>query len=257
MTSIHPTAIVEPGARLDEDVRVEAFAYVGPKVILGSGTVVHHHATVEGRTLMGRDNEIFPYALIGGKTHDLKFSGGEPGLRIGDGNVFREYTTAHLATSDGDETVIGNGNVILAYSHVAHDCVIGDRLIMSSHAALGGHVILGNGVNIGWGAGIHQFCRIGDLAMVGATAKQVQDVPPFMIADGSPSVVRTYNKVAMERAGFDPDSISLAHQAFKIIYREGLNRSQAVERLKLLPSADHRVIRALLDFIARSERGLS
>ena len=179
MPKIHPTAVVEEGAKLADTVEVGAYAYIGSHVRLGPGCIVHHHATVEGFTEMGRQNEVYPYALIGGKTHDLKFEGGNPGLRVGDANVFREYSTIHLATNDGDFTTLGNRNTILAYSHVAHDCQIGNGIVMSSHAALGGHVICGNYINIGWGAGVHQFCRIGTLAMVGATSKLVQDLPPI------------------------------------------------------------------------------
>lgn len=138
MTKIHPTAIIEKGAELADDVEVGAYAYVGAEVKIGSGTIIAHHATVDGNTVIGCNNQIFPYAFIGGKTHDLKFKGGNPGLLIGDRNVFREYTTAHLATADGNNTIIGNDNNILAYSHIAHDCVVGNKIVMSSHAALGG-----------------------------------------------------------------------------------------------------------------------
>jgi len=151
--SIHPTAIIEQGAQLDEGVTVGAYAYIGAEVSIGSGTVVQHHATVEGSTVLGRDNEIFPYAYIGAKTHDLKYNGGKPGLKIGDRNVFREYTSVHLATKDAEDTLVGSDNVILAYSHIAHDCIIGDRLVMSSHSALGGHVVVGDHVVVGWGVG--------------------------------------------------------------------------------------------------------
>ena len=133
---IHPTAIIEPTVSLGADVVVGAYAYVGGAARIGDGTVIHHHATVEGNTVLGRQCEVFPYAAIGTKTHDLKFRGGEPGLRAGDRNVFREYVTVHSATKDGDFTVLGDDNVILAYSHVAHDCVIGNHLVMSSQSAL-------------------------------------------------------------------------------------------------------------------------
>ena len=140
MPKIHPTAIIEKGAVLDDDVEVGAYAYIGGSVKIGKGTIIAHHATVDGNTVVGEYNQIFPYAYIGGKTHDLKYRGGNPGLIIGDRNVFREYTTAHLATKDGEYTVIGNDNNILAYSHIAHDCIVGNKIVMSSHAALGGHV---------------------------------------------------------------------------------------------------------------------
>ena len=165
---IHPQAIVESSSQLGEDVEIGPFCYIGGRAVLGDNTRVLHHATVEGRVTLGSNNTIFPYALIGGLTHDLKYEGGEPGLQIGDNNVFREYVTAHVATQSEDLTCIGSNNVFLAYSHVAHDCQIGDHLVMSSHSALGGHVEVENHVNIGWGAGVHQFCRLGRHCMVSA-----------------------------------------------------------------------------------------
>jgi len=256
-TVIHPTAILEPGAVLDENVAVGAYAYVGPEVRLGAGTVLHHHACVEGCTELGRENEVFPFALIGSKTHDLKFRGGRPGLRTGARNVFREYVTVHTATNGGEFTVLGDDNVLLAYSHIAHDCVVGSHLVMSSHAALAGHVVVEDHVNVGWNAGVHQFCRLGAHSMAGACAKVVQDVPPFMIADGNPAGVRTINKVGLERSGFSADEVALARTIYKILYREGLNRTQAVERLQAHAQAAHPLVVSVLDFIGKSQRGLA
>ena len=167
-TQIHPTAIIESGAELGEGVEVGAYAIIGSNVRIGDSTVVRHHATIEGFTELGNENIIYPYSFIGAKTHDLKFEGGKPGLKIGSRNTFREYVTVHAATNDGEHTVVGNENVILAYSHIAHDCQIGNHLVMSSHSAFGGHVVAGNHVNVGWGVGVHQFCRLGDHAMLSA-----------------------------------------------------------------------------------------
>ena len=257
MSEIHPTAIVESGADLGQNVKIGAYAYIGSKVKLGDGCIVHHHASIEGLSKLGENNEIYPYAFVGGKTHDLKYEGGDPGLVIGDNNVFREYTTVHLATADGDVTKMGNNNLILAYSHVAHDCVINDHLVMSSHAALGGHVIVSDWVNIGWGVGVHQFCRLGDYAMAGACAKIVQDVPPYMIADGNPAEVRTINKVGLERRGFTLEDIELVRLVFKTLYREGLNRSQAMQKLIKHEHVTSPVLQRLFSFIDNSERGLA
>jgi len=256
--TVHPTAIVEPGAELGEGVEVGAYAFVGARVKLGAGTVIKHHATVEGRTELGENNEVWPYALIGGKTHDLKYDGGEPGLKVGCRNVFREYVTVHSATKDGEFTRLGSDNVILAYSHIAHDCQVGDHLVMSSHAAFGGHVIVGDRVNIGWNAGVHQFCRVGELSMVGACAKVVQDVPPLMIADGNPADIRTINRVGLERAGFSADEVGMARSLFKTLYREHLNRAQALEKIKARPDAQTcRVVGIILNFAKGSVRGWS
>jgi UDP-N-acetylglucosamine acyltransferase len=256
-TEIHPTAIIEQGAELDEGVAVGAYAYIGPRVRLSKGTQVMHHATVDGATVMGENNEVHPYAYVGGKTHDLKYRGGVQGLTIGKGNVFREFTTIHCATAEGMMTSIGDNNLILAYSHVAHECVVGNHLVMSSHAALGGHVRIGDHVNVGWGVGVHQFCRIGDHAMVGAASKVVQDVAPFMIAEGNPAAVRTINKVGLERSGFTPGEISLVRRIFKIFYKEGNNRGQAIQRLLADEAADSPRVKTYIAFVEASERGLS
>jgi UDP-N-acetylglucosamine acyltransferase len=256
-TQIHPTAIIEKGAELDDGVIVGAYAYIGPRVKIAKGTEVMHHATVDGATTMGEDNEVHPYAYVGGKTHDLKYKGGIPGLKIGSKNVFREFTTIHCATTEGTDTILGNNNLILSYSHVAHECIVGNHLVMSSHAALGGHVKVGDHVNVGWGSGLHQFCRVGDFSMVGAASKIVQDVPPYMIADGNPAIVRTTNKIGLERAGFSADDIALIRRVFKAFYKEGLNRRQAAEKLRSDVSMDHRIVQTFLVFVGDSERGLS
>jgi len=255
-SQIHPTAIVEAGAQIGDGVTVGAFAYVGGAAVIGDGTVIHHHATVEGNTVLGRQCEAFPYAAIGTKTHDLKFKGGNPGLRAGDRNVFREYVTVHAATKDGQFTVLGNDNVILAYSHIAHDCTVGNHLVMSSQSALAGHIVVEDHVNIGWGTGVHQFCRIGAYAMLGAMAKVVQDVPPYLIADGIPAVVRAINKVGLERNGFTPEQIERVKQIHRILFRQGLNRGQAIEALNRHPDAASEEFRRVLAFAAASERGL-
>ena len=256
VAQIHPTAIVEPEVRLGADVVVGAFAYLGGTSVIGDGTVVHHHATVEGNTVLGRQCEVFPYAAVGTKTHDLKFRGGSPGLRVGDRNVFREYVTVHAATKDGEFTVLGNDNVILAYSHIAHDCIIGNHLVMSSQAALAGHVVIEDHVNIGWGAGVHQFCHVGAHAMLGALSKVVQDVPPFLIADGNPAVIRSINKVGLERSGFTPEQVERIKQIHRALFREGLNRGQALEKLQKHPQAASEEFQCVLSFAAASERGL-
>jgi UDP-N-acetylglucosamine acyltransferase len=253
---IHPTAIIEPEVQLGADVVVGAYAYIGGTAVIGDGTVVHHHATVEGHTVLGRRCEVFPYAAVGTKTHDLKFQGGIPGLRVGDRNVFREYVTVHAATKDGQFTVLGNDNVILAYSHVAHDCIVGDHLVMSSQSALAGHVIVEDHVNIGWGTGLHQFCRVGAYAMLGGMAKVVQDVPPFMIVDGNPAVVRSINKVGLERGGFSAEQVERVKHIHRIFFREGLNRAQAIEKLQAHPDAASAEFQHMLKFAAASERGM-
>ncbi len=258
MSKIHPTAIIESGAVLGDDVEVGAYAYIGGSVKIGKGTIIAHHATVDGNTVIGEYNQIFPYAYIGGKTHDLKYRGGNPGLIIGDRNVFREYTTAHLATRDGEYTVIGNDNNILAYSHIAHDCIVGNKIVMSSHAALGGHVVLEDYVVIGWGSGAHQFCRIGEYAMLSASSKLVKDLPPFLMADGSPAEVCAINKINMQRNGFSSEEIDIAYSAFKLIYKRRLSRTNAVEELSRKDYSQSRVAQSIIRFMhGESERGIA
>ncbi|MEC8355511.1 MAG: acyl-ACP--UDP-N-acetylglucosamine O-acyltransferase, partial [Verrucomicrobiota bacterium] len=256
--NIHSSAIVDPTAELGENVVVEAFAMVGKKVRIGDDSRIFHHATVEGRVTLGISNMVYPYALIGGLTHDLKYKGGEPGLEIGDNNIFREYVTAHVATEENDLTCIGSNNVFLAYSHIAHDCQVGNHLVMSSHSALGGHVVVEDFVNVGWNAGVHQFCRLGKHCMVSACSKLVQDVPPYMLADGFPAEVRSINKIGMERNGFSSEDIEVARGVFKTIYKSDFNRSQAMLSLSDdSPWADETVTQEIVGFIRKSERGVA
>ena len=259
MAKIHPTAIVESSAVLADDVEVGAYAYIGGSVNIGAGTKIGHHATVDGNTVMGENNEVFPYAFIGGKTHDLKYVGGNPGLKIGNNNVFREYTTVHTATAEGNTTIVGNYNNILAYSHVAHDCVLGDRIVMSAFSGLAGHVVVGDHVVIAGMTGAHQFSRIGQYAMISSLTKPVKDLPPFFISDGNPAEVRAINKINMQRNGFTVEEIDIAFSAFKLIYKHRLSRTHAIEALAERENAkDSRVLAAILDFAhGASERGLA
>ena len=253
---IHPTAIVESGADLGDDVVIGAYAYVGGKAVIGADTVLHHHANVEGRTTIGRQCEIFPFACVGTKTHDLKYTGGEPGLIVGDRNVFREYVSVHGATNETDYTQMGDDNVMLAYSHIAHDCVVSHHLVMSAQSALAGHVIVEDHVNIGWGTGVHQFCRIGAHAMLGGMSKIVQDVPPFIIADGNPAIARSINKVGLERFGFTLQRLEAVKQAFRVLYRAGHTRAEAFERMHAHPLGQNTDFLHFLNFVERSERGV-
>jgi UDP-N-acetylglucosamine acyltransferase len=253
---IHPTAIIEPGAQLGEDVIIGAYAFVGGKAVIGDGTVLHHHANVEGRTTIGRQCEIFPFSCVGTKTHDLKYKGGEPGLVVGDRNIFREYVSVHGATNEADYTRMGDDNVMLAYSHIAHDCIVGHHLVMSAQSALAGHVVVEDHVNIGWGSGVHQFCRVGSHSMLGAMSKVVQDVPPYIIADGNAAIARSINKVGLERHGFSVEQLESIKQAFRLFYRSGYNRTQAFEHMRTHKLAETPEFQHFLNFVTRSERGV-
>lgn len=256
---IHPTAIVEPGAQLGKDVTIGAYAYIGSHVVLGDHCVVQHHATIDGHTSLGNHNTIFPYAFLGAKTHDLKYTGGTCYLLIGNGNTFREYVSVHTATADGDATIIGDGNYILAFTHIGHDCHLGNDIIMSAQIATGGHVHIGNGANIGGNSSIHQFCHIGAYAMLGGHSFLKKDVPPFMIASGVPAVAKSYNRIGILRKGFSEDERVVVKQIYKLMYESDLNRSQAIERIRQLPNLDQcsRVRDIFFDFLKQpSNRGL-
>lgn len=254
---IHSTAVVEDGAELGADVEIGAFAFVGAGVRLGARTRLHHHASVEGNTHLGEACEIFPYANIGAKTQDLKYKGGNPGVRIGARNVFREYVTVHAATNDGDFTTVGDDNTFLAYGHIAHDCVLGSHIVTSNSVMLAGHVTIDDHVVIGGGGGVHQFCRVGAHAMLSAMAKLVQDLPPYFIADGTPALVRAYNKVGLERRGYSAEQLDRVRGIYRVLYREGLNRSQALEKLRTHPAAGSDEFQRVLAFAEKSERGIA
>lgn len=254
---IHPTAIVEAGVQLGADVDIGAYCFVGAGVMLGAGTRLHHHASVEGNTVLGERCEVFPYACLGAKTQDLKYKGGNPGVRIGSRNVFREYVTIHAATNDGDLTTVGDDNTLLAYCHVAHDCRLGSHIIASNGVGLAGHVIVEDHVVLGAHSGVHQFCRIGAFAMVSAYAKVVQDIAPYFIADGQPAEIRAINKVGLERKSFATEQLDRVKQIHRILYREGLNRTQAMEKLATHEQATSDEFQRMLEFAKRSERGMA
>lgn len=254
---IHPLAHVSPEAELGDGVTIGPWAFIGPQVRLGAGTTVGHHATVDGNTHLGTDNRVHPYAYIGGLTQDLKYQGGETRLRIGDDNNFREFCTVHAATPDGGETRIGSHNHFLAYTHIAHDCIVGNHIVMSNNGTLAGHVEVGDHVVIGGLTAVHQFCKIGTYAMLGGCSKVVQDVPPYMIAEGNPARVRTINKVGLERAGFPTEDLKAIRYLHRVVYRDGLNHSQAIERLRTSEHGENAILQQFLAFLSRSERGLA
>lgn len=253
---VHSSAIIHPGAEIAPDCQIGPYCVIGEHVVLGPGCQLHSHVVIDGRTTLGRGNEIFPFASIGLKTQDLKWKGGVTRTEIGDFNTFREYVTIHSATGDGEATVVGSHNHILAYCHLAHNTHLGDHIIMSNVATLGGHVLVEDRAVIGGLAAVHQFCRIGKMAIVGGCSKVVQDVPPFMLADGNPARTRTINKVGLDRNGIAEESQAALKQAFRLLFREGLTISNALARLeaelKPLPEIQH-----LIAFTRASERGLS
>jgi UDP-N-acetylglucosamine acyltransferase len=255
MTSIHPTAIVHPNAQVGPDCTVGPYCVIGANVILGPSNFLHSHVVVDGHTKIGRSNEFFPFACIGLKTQDLKWKGGNPCSEIGDFNTFREHVTLHCATCNGETTTVGSNNHILAYSHIAHNVVLGDYVIMSNVATLAGHVTVEDYAVIGGLAAIHQFCRIGKMSIIGGCSKVVQDVPPFMLADGNPAHTRTINKVGMDRNRVSEEAQTALKQAYKILFRERLTIPNALAKIEAdLPDLPE--IRHLVQFTRNSERGI-
>jgi len=254
-TEIHPTAIVDPGARLGAGVRVGPYCIIGANVELGDASRLQHHVTLEGPSVIGAGNVFYAYASIGQQTQDLKYQGEPTRLQIGDGNTFREFVTVHRGTAPESCTRVGNRGNFLAYSHVAHDCVVGDGVIFSNNGTLAGHVEVGDYAVIGGLTAVHQYCRIGRHAITGGCSKIVQDVPPFLIADGNPARVRGVNQVGLERHGFPPESAKRLREAYRLLYRSKLNAKQALEEIRKAlwgsPEIEH-----LVTFIETSTRGI-
>jgi len=253
---IHRTAIVHPRAQLGAGCEIGPYCVIGENVALGDSCKLYSHVIIDGHTKLGRENEIFPFASLGLKTQDLKWKGGVTRTEIGDGNTFREYVTIHSATGAGEVTRVGSHNTILAYCHIAHNCTLGDHIIMSNVATLAGHVTVEDHAVIGGLAAVHQFSRVGKMSMIGGCSKIVQDVPPFMIVDGNPGETRTINKVGMERHGVSEEAQNALRHAYKILFREGLTIPNALvkieQELPKLPEVLH-----LLNFVRTSERGIS
>lgn len=251
---IHPTALIHPGAQLGAHCEIGPYCVVGEHVVLGEGNRLHSHVVIDGHTVLGSGNEIFPFTTVGVRTQDLKWKGGITWTRIGDRNTIREHVEIHSATSDGEATVIGSHNNILAGSHIAHNCVLQNHTILSS-AGLAGHVLVEDYAIVGGKANVHQFCRVGTMSIIGGVSKVVQDVPPYMLADGNPAVTRTINKVGMERNGVSEEAQVALRQAFKILFKEKLMFSNAIAKIEAeLPSLPE--VKRLVEFARTSERGL-
>ena len=252
---IHASAIIHPKAQIGSGCEVGPNCVIGGHVTLLNNCLLHSHVVIDGHTKLGKENEIFPFASIGKKTQDLKWKGGVTRLEIGDRNVFREGVTIHCATEDGDTTVVGSDNLLLTYVHIAHDCVLGNHIIMSSYAGLAGHVVVEDHAILGGYTAVHQFCRVGKLAMTGGCSRIPQDVAPFMIVEGNPAETRAVNKIGLQRNGVSDEAQAALRQAYKIIFREELSVTNALAKIEQdlppLPEIQH-----LVGFIRTSERGI-
>ena len=252
---IHPTAIVDAKARIGAGTVIGPYCVIAAEVTLGPECWLQHHVTLSGPMLAGARNKFYAYCSIGQQTQDLKYQGEPTYLEIGDENTFREFVTINRSTSSSGKTRVGNCGTFLAYSHIGHDCTVGDSVIFSNNGTLAGHVQVGDNAVMGGLTAVHQFCRIGRFAITGGCSKIVQDVPPFMIADGNPAKVRGINLIGLERKGFPAENLKPIKEAFRLIYRSKLNTRQALEAMrKDLPPSEE--IKEIIEFIEKSERGI-
>jgi UDP-N-acetylglucosamine acyltransferase len=257
MARIHPTAIIDSSAELGEGVEIGPYCVIGAEVELADGCVLHSHVVLSGPSKIGRNNIFYPHGCIGGRTQDLKYAGEPTYLEIGDHNIFREHVTVNRSDSAEDITRIGSHGNFLAYSHIAHDCKVGDHVIFSNNGTLAGHVTVEDHVILGGLTAVHQFCRIGAHAITGGCSKIIQDIPPYLIADGNPATIRGVNKIGLERHGMPEEVRTAIAGVFRTLYRSGLNTSQAIEQLRAENTTNLPEVTHLITFIENSERGIT
>ena len=253
---IDPRAVIDPAAQIAADVEIGPFAVIGAHVTIGSGTRIGPHVVVLGPTQLGRNNQVFQFASLGDAPQDKKYKGEPTRLEIGDGNTFREYCTVNRGTThDLGVTRIGNDNWFMAYTHVAHDCQIGDHCILANFATLGGHVELGDWVIMAGFSGVHQFCKIGAHCFIANNAAVTRDVPPYLMVTGQPAEPHSVNAEGLKRRGFTPDQIRSIRGAYKVLYRSGLKLAEATEQLKSL-AAEQPELKPFVEFLATTTRSI-
>lgn len=259
--NIHPTAIIHEGAQVHPSVTVGPYSIIGPNVSIGAGTRIGPHCVIEGCTTIGVDNHIFQFASLGAQPQDKKYAGEQTQLVIGDRNTIREFCTFNTGTSqDSGVTRVGNDNWIMAYVHIAHDCVVGNQTILANNATLAGNVHVGDWVILGGLTGVHQFVKIGAHAMAGFASRVAQDVPPFMLIEGNPLAVRGFNIEGLRRRGFTPERLKAVKQMHRLLYRQGLTLEAAQQEIAALvpemPEA-HQDIALMQSFLDSSTRGIA
>lgn len=256
MVEIHSTSIVEEGALIGDNVKIGPFCIIGKDVKIGAGTTVQSHTVIEGITEIGENNTIYSFASIGKASQDLKYKGEPTKTIIGDNNTIREFVTIHRGTDDKWETRIGNNNLLMAYVHVAHDVIVGDNCIFSNNATLAGHVMIGDWVIVGGLTPIHQFCKIGDHAMVGGASAVIQDICPFILADGNKAVPVGLNSVGLRRRGFTDEDLRILKRAYRILFRKKLPLKEALAELEENYKGNESIDK-LVEFIKSSNRGIA
>ena len=256
MADIHKTAVVHPKAKLAKGVCIGPFSVIHAGVAIGENTTIGSFCVIEGNTTIGKNCQFFTGAVIGSIPQDKKFDKkSKVYLEIGEDNIFREYVTVNPGTGDGGKTVIGDNNLFMAYSHVAHDCVIGNNCVMANNGTLAGHVTIEDFAVVGGLAAVHQFVRLGRLSIIGGCSKVVQDIPPFSTCDGHPARVYSLNSIGLKRAKIPSSTITILKKAFKIIFHSGLTKAHALEKVRkeLHPSLE---LEHLITFINTSKRGI-
>ncbi len=253
---IDPRAIIDPSAKLADDVSVGPWSIIGPGVEIGAGTKVESHAIIKGPTVIGQDNHIFQFSTVGEATPDLKYNGEETRLVIGDNNVIREGVTIHRGTiQDRAETTIGNDNLLMAYVHVGHDSVIGDNCIFVNNAALAGHVHVGDWAILGGYTLVHQFCNIGQHCFTGMGSAIGKDIPAYVMVNGNPASAKSINSEGWRRRGFTKEEISVINKCFKLVYRRGLTVDEAVQELEQL-AVNCAAVNLIIESLQNSTRGI-
>ena len=253
---IHQTAIIDSRAKLADNVKVGPYSVIGADVEIGEGTVIESHVVIKGITTIGKNNHFFQFGSIGEDCQDKKYAGEPTRLEIGDNNVFRECCTIHRGTvQDEGLTKIGSDNLLMAYTHVAHDCIIGDHNILANNATCAGHVHVGDHVILGGMTAIHQFCHIGSHSFSGGGSVILRDVPPFVMIGGANNTPHGINSEGLRRRGFEKDTIMQIRRAYKVLYRSGNRAEEAVEQLREM-AVDTPEVGELADFVANSQRGI-
>lgn len=254
MPGIHPTAIIEEGAKLAKDVRVGPYAVIGPHVEIGEGTSVGAHAVITGHTRIGKQNRIFQFASLGEIPQDKKYAGEPTRLEIGDGNTIREFCTFNTGTAqDEGVTRVGSHNWVMAYVHIAHDCIVGDHTVLANNTTLAGHVEIGDHVILGGLTAVHQFCKIGAHVITGGGSIVYKDIPPYVMAAGQPAKPHGLNNEGLKRRGFSAESLATLKRAYKILYRDGLTLQEAMVQLDEMGAPE---VNLLTEFLRRAERGI-